>query len=223
MSTLLQQADDINKSLALLGMEFQVAKLEAKGRRQLQPNGVESEVAGIFDFEGKAMPTTGGGQVIEGQAGGVDIDRSLEAFEPGVLAKSAAKFMRTNPVLCYHHHVDEALGVVEQMGVNSNGKLYARARLDEPEPHTKLADVFRKVKSGTIKGLSVGGIFRRKMTPQGMRIHDFDMYELSVTPVPMEPGSLFTLAGKALSNESGADRLKKLAELRAAMDRAVVL
>lgn len=163
------------------------------------------------ELEGKALR-------IEGYAAGFDRDREGEAFLPGVFDRAFEKYFQTNPVLCYHHHTDQALGVVEDAKLDDKG-LFVKARLDDPEPGTPLADVWNKVKSGTIKGFSVGGIFRRKMTPQGPRIHSADVAEISVTPVPMEPGSLFALAGKAFGNDVEEERaFEALAQLGAALD-----
>lgn len=154
--------------------------------------------ASRVELEGKALR-------IEGYAAGFNRDREGEAFMPGVFDKGLEKYFERNPILCYHHHTDQALGVVEEAKLDGKG-LFVKARLDDPEPNTPLADVYNKVKSGTIKGFSVGGIFRRKMTPQGPRIHSADVAEISVTPVPMEPGSLFALAGKAFGNDSEQER-----------------
>lgn len=159
-----------------------------------------------FDFalDGKAVVEApeeeNAGLRIEGYAAGFDTDRMDEAFLPGAFNKGLERFMATNPVLCYHHHYDQALGVVEEAKLDGKG-LFVKAKLDSPEPGTPLADVYNKVKSGTIKGFSVGGIFKRKATPKGPRIHTADIVEISVTPLPMEPGSLFALAGKAFGTE----------------------
>jgi HK97 family phage prohead protease len=149
------------------------------------------------ELDGKALR-------IEGYAAGFNRDREGEAFMPGVFDKGLEKYFKRNPVLCYHHHTDQALGVVEDAKLDGKG-LFVKARLDDPEPGTPLADVWNKVKSGTIKGFSVGGIFKRTMTPQGPRIHTADVAEISVTPVPMEPGSLFALAGKAFGSDTELD------------------
>lgn len=176
----------------------------------------------MFDFalDGKAVveQEADGRLRIEGYAAGFDRDREGEAFLPGALERGFDKYFQTNPVLCYHHHTDQALGVVEDAKLDGKG-LFIKATLDDPEPGTPLADVWNKVKSGTIKGFSVGGIFRRKMTPQGPRIHSADVAEISVTPVPMEPGSLFALAGKAFGNEEGEEAaLEALTALSVALD-----
>lgn len=160
--------------------------------------------AARVELDGKALH-------IEGYAAGFGRDRENEAFLPEVFDKGLEKYFQRNPILCYHHHTDQALGVVEDAKLDGKG-LFVKARLDDPEPGTPLADVYNKVKSGTIKGFSVGGIFRRKMTPAGVRIHDADIAEISVTPVPMEPGSLFAVAGKAFGQDS-SDEEKALAEL----------
>lgn len=163
------------------------------------------------ELEGKALR-------IEGYAAGFDRDREGEAFMPGVFEKGFQKYFERNPVLCYHHHTDQALGIVEEAKLDGKG-MFVKARLDDPEPGTPLADVYNKVKSGTIKGFSVGGIFQRRMTPKGMRIHAADVAEISVTPVPMEPGSLFELAGKAFGSEETLDEgLAALEALSVALD-----
>ena len=176
------------------------------------------DVVGTVDglIEGKSM--TSDGLLIEGQAGGVAIDRKGDSFLPGVLARGVQTYMRQNPVLCYHHDTGAALGVVEKAYADGAGNLRIRARLDDPEPGTPLSDVWKKVKSGTIKGLSVGGIFKRKMTPEGVRIYAADIYEISITPVPMERNSLFTVVGKAVGAESAPAQLRQLRQLSEAVD-----
>lgn len=163
------------------------------------------------ELDGKALR-------IEGYAAGFSRDRENEAFERGVFDKGLEKYFARNPILCYHHHTDQALGVVEEAKLDGKG-LFVKARLDDPEPGTPLADVYNKVKSGTIKGFSVGGLFKRKMTPKGVRIHEADVAEISVTPVPMEPGSLFALAGKAFGVDEELDaELAALEAFSAAVD-----
>lgn len=142
---------------------------------------------------------------IEGYAATLGLDRKDEAFLPGVFEKGLDKYFKDNPVLLYHHHYDQALGKVEECRLDGKG-LFVKAVLDDPEPNTPLADVYNKVKSGTIKGFSIGGIFKRKMTPQGPRVHQADFAEISVTPLPLEPGSLFDLAGKAFGSDDRFER-----------------
>lgn len=159
-----------------------------------------------FDFalDGKAVVEAkpdGQGLDIEGYAAGFSPDREDEAFLPGAFEQGVDKYFKDNPILCYHHHYDQALGTVKTVKLDGKG-LFVKAHLDSPEPGTNAADIFNKVKSGTIKGFSVGGIFKKRMTPAGPRIHKVDIAEISVTPLPMEPGSLFAVAGKAFGTES---------------------
>lgn len=168
-----------------------------------------------FALDGKAVveSSTDEGLRIEGYAAGFNTDRQDEAFMPGAFEKGLERYLNENPILCYHHHYDQALGVVESAKLDGKG-LFVKARLDPPEPNTPLADVYRKVKSGTIRGFSVGGIFKRKMTPHGPRIHTADIAEISVTPLPMEAGSLFALAGKAFGTDPDLEtKITALSEL----------
>lgn len=170
---------------------------------------MEQSAPFTFDFalDGKAVAAVepDGRLRIEGYAAGFDTDREDEAFLPGVFERGLDKYFKDNPVLCYHHHTDQALGVVEDVKLDGKG-LFVKAVLDDPEPNTPLADVYNKVKSGTIRGFSVGGIFKRKLIAgKGLRIHKADVAEISVTPVPMEPGSLFALAGKAFDADADLD------------------
>lgn len=162
-----------------------------------------------FDFalDGKAVvdATAGNGLDIEGYAAGFSPDRENEAFLPDSFKNGMDRFFRSNPILCYHHHYDQALGTVKDVKLDGKG-LFVKAHLDEPEPGTNAADIFRKVKSGTIKGFSVGGIFKKRMTPSGPRIHTVDIAEISITPLPMEPGSLFEVAGKAFGGAMEAEQ-----------------
>jgi HK97 family phage prohead protease len=198
---------------AQLGIAEQTIAQTGRRLAEASSNG-NDEVLGIIDFplEGKSMSSDSRGLYVEGYAAGFGIDRGDEAFEPGAFEASLTRYMATNPILCYHHKYDMALGVVEDAHIDSKG-LFIRARLDEPEPGTVFADIYRKVKAGTIKGFSVGGRFKRRQTPNGPRIYSADLMEISVTPLPMEPGSLFAVAGKAMGTETSREQLAQLAKL----------
>lgn len=200
--------------MAAVGLGLAEARL-ASAVAGVNSNG--AGVVGLLDFpiEGKAMPVADG-LVVEGYAAGFDTDRQGEAFQPDdSFERSLRRYLQSNPILCYHHHYDQALGVVEDARVDSKG-LFIRARLDTPEPGTELADVFRKVKSGTIRGFSIGGRFKRQQTPGGARIYTAEIVEISVTPLPVEPGSLFTVSGKAITAEPMAKQIEAFSE---ALDR----
>lgn len=168
-----------------------------------------------FTLDGKAVAeeASDGKLRIEGYAATLGMDRKDEAFLPGVFEKGLDKYFKDNPVLLYHHHYDQALGTVEDVKLDQKG-LFVKAALDQPAPGSWAEDVYNKVKSGTIKGFSIGGIFKRKMTPQGPRVHEADFAEISVTPLPLEAGSLFQLAGKAFGDEGAEEKaIERLNEL----------
>lgn len=156
-----------------------------------------------FDFliDTKAtIEETEDGIWIEGYASDFGMDRQDEAFEPGAFEKGMQEFMK-NPVLLYHHKFDQAMGHIKSFEHRSDG-LWIKAWVDKPEPHTTLADVYRKIKSGTIRGFSVGGKFYRKVKG---KIHTADLIEVSITPTPVNPRSIFAVAGKAFGDTTELD------------------
>lgn len=168
-----------------------------------------------FTLDGKAVTekASDGKLRIEGYAATLGMDRKDEAFLPGVFEKGLDKYFKDNPVLLYHHQYDKALGTVEDVKLDQKG-LFVKAALDKPAPGSWAEDVYNKVKSGTIKGFSIGGIFKRKMTLHGPRVHEADFAEISVTPLPLEAGSLFQLAGKAFGDEGAEEKaIERLGEL----------
>lgn len=162
-----------------------------------------------FTLEGKAAVTEHDGALyIEGYASDFGIDRENEVFENGAFTKGMKAFMETNPVLLYHHKYDQALGQIESFEHRPAG-LWVKARVDEAEPGTNLADVVRKIRTGTIRGFSVGGFFKRRRGADGQpRIHTADIAEISVTPFPVNPRTLFAVSQKAFGeNDAATDEL----------------
>lgn len=135
---------------------------------------------------------------IEGYASNFDFDRQDEAFEPGAFEQGIKAYME-NPVLLYHHKADTALGKIEEMKIDTNG-LWVKGIVDAPEPGTMTADYVRKIKNGVIKGFSVGGKFYKRMTGAGARIFKCDLREISVTPLPVNPRTLFAVSTKAFND-----------------------
>ena len=85
--------------------------------------------------------------------------------------------------------------------------LWMKARVDKQEESSPLHYIYNGIKKGSMKGLSVGGFFKRKWTELGRRIADMDFTEISVTPVPVHTKTGFAVvAGKALEGmEAPAD------------------
>lgn len=162
-----------------------------------------------FTLDGKAVvtePDDNGDIYIEGLASDFGLDRQDEAFEPGAFNEGLKAYMSNNPILLYHHKTDVSLGQVVSADLTNEG-LHVKARVDAPEPGTMIADYVRKIKNGTLRAFSVGGKFHRHMTANGPRIFKCDMRELSVTPLPVNPRTLFALAGKAFES---AEELESL-------------
>lgn len=150
----------------------------------------------------KGVAEADGDLYIEGWASDFGLDDEAEYFEPGSFRKSVQAFIESgNLPLLYHHKPSQALGAVEKIELRGNG-LWMKARIDKPAPGSWAEDIYNKVKRGTIKGLSVGGVFRRRMGSDGRpRIYEAGLREISVTPLPINPRTLFSLAQKAFPDD----------------------
>lgn len=154
----------------------------------------------LLDAKASLTTTESGDLIIEGLAADWGIDDQDEMFEPGAFEKGVSEFLEKNPILAYHHDPGKALGQVLDLRSDSDG-LWLKARIDKPAPGSWAEDVFNKVKKGTIRGLSVAGMFRRRMGGDGVpRIHEAKLREISVTPLPVNPRTLFTVAQKAFAD-----------------------
>jgi len=149
----------------------------------------------------KSATETDGDIIIEGLASDFGLDRQDEAFMPGAFTDAIDKFLTTNPILLFDHQNSKALGQVLALEPRTEG-LYMKARIDEPTEGSWAEDVVRKVRRGTIRGLSVRGLFKRTMTPRGPRIHEADLAEISVTPLPVNPRTLFGVAQKSFGDDA---------------------
>lgn len=151
-----------------------------------------------FALDAKALDHTideNGDLWIEGYASDFGLDRQEEAFEPGAFQRGLKTFLDRNPIMLYHHQYDKALGQFVDARVDQNG-LWVKGRVDAPAPGSWAEDVFNKIRKGTIKAFSVGGLFRRRMTADGPRIYDVDLGEISVTPFPVNPRTTFSVIAK---------------------------
>lgn len=166
-----------------------------------------------FAIEGKAVEGAGsetitveenGDLIIEGYAAVFDgLDREGENFAEGAFQRGVKAFLGAQSSLCYHHKNDKLLGKVLDLAVEKGKGLKMRARVDGAiRKHPELGVYYEQIKNGSLSGLSVGGIFRRALTAAGRKITDMDFTEISVTPVPIHPGTSFAVvAGKALTSD----------------------
>lgn len=183
-----------------------------------------------FIAEGKALraeASANGDLIIEGWAARFDgTDRHGENFMEGAFSEGVKAFVNGNRALCYHHQHDKAIGEVLALTEVSGKGAWLKARVDYQEPGSPLRWIYNAIKAGSIKGLSVGGFFRRKFTAAGQRIAAVDLTEVSVTPVPVHARTGFAVVeGKALTVDSAEDlgaiqALAQRARLEAEFTRA---
>lgn len=145
-----------------------------------------------------------GDLLIDGMAAVFDgLDRQSEQFAPGSLAAGIKAFLAGGAPLCFHHKHDQVLGRVLEMEEVEGKGIRALARVDGAiKNHPVLGTIYEQIKNGSIASYSLGGFFKRAMTPNGPRIVHVDPTELSATAVPvMANGTQFSvIAGKALEN-----------------------
>ena len=164
-----------------------------------------------FDFmpEGKALDGDGdvvtvqdnGDLIIEGWAAVFEgQDRQNENFIEGAFQKGIKAFLDGQAALCYHHDTGKLLGNVLELEEVEGKGLRMKARVDAAiAKHPELGVYYEQIKNRSLRALSVGGFFKRKLTEAGMKINGCDFTEISVTPVPIHPGTSFgVVAGKAL-------------------------
>lgn len=107
-------------------------------------------------------------------AGYVELESDLWA--PGVLERALEKFMQgDSPPLVFAYDPAKVLGTVTRIRGNGS-RVEITAKLEEPPPRTVAKDAYRKIKSGTLKGLALAGDFTR-----GARID-----AVVVTAIPVE-------------------------------------
>lgn len=160
-----------------------------------------------FEFGLKAQQISednDGDLIVEGYASDFLTDRDEEAFEPGAFERGLKAYLAANPILLYHHQPGKQLGVVEHAELDGNG-LHIKARLAKPTPGSWAEQPFDLVKRGMMRGFSVGGAFKRRITAGAQRIFDVDLQEISVTPLPVNPRTLFSVAGKAFEDNPDAE------------------
>jgi HK97 family phage prohead protease len=159
-----------------------------------------------FTLDGKAAVDAAddGTLHIEGYASTFDMDRQDEAFEPGAFQKSLDTYLNTNPVILYHHKYDTAMGTITEAKLDGKG-LWVKGEVPKPPENSPVAGYYQQVKDKVLRGFSVGGKFYRRMTEKGPRIFKCDLREISITPMPVNAGGLFALAGKAYDNMDTMD------------------
>jgi HK97 family phage prohead protease len=144
-----------------------------------------------------------GDLIFEGWAATWDRDRQLESFEPSAFDRGLKTFMRTNPIVLFSHQYEKALGQITEAEIVPSKGLWVRGRIDKPAPGSWAEDIVAKIAAGTLRSMSVGGIFHRRMTSDGPRIYDVDLNEISIASVPVNREAVFSvITGKALEGKA---------------------
>lgn len=127
--------------------------------------------------------------IIEGFAstfmGTTPIDRGGDYIIPGAFDKTLADFMK-NPVLLSDHDnsVSHLAGSFSKVGITKQGLAVSANVSNAPG----MRDTRFKLIEGHLKGLSIGGIWYYADDNRG--IEEATVWEISLTPVPMNPDAL---------------------------------
>jgi HK97 family phage prohead protease len=170
-----------------------------------------------------AVEREDGDLILEGWAAEFEgIDRHGENFAPGAFERGIKAFLDGPATLAYHHKHDHVLGKVLDLREVPGRGLWMRARVDGAiRTHPVLGTIYSQIRRGTLRALSVGGFFRRVLTPAGYRIGDMDFTEISVTGVPAHVKPAFSVvAAKALECERAALEREWYAEAARRLDLA---
>ena len=117
-------------------------------------------------------------------AGFVEVDASL--FGPGVLERGLQEYYKGDSPVIWHGREDEVLGRATKISGRGD-RVEIEGVLDEPPPRTVLRDVYKKVASGTIRGLSIVGVFTKDRA---------EVRAFSLTTVPISGSGLLTKVGE---------------------------
>jgi HK97 family phage prohead protease len=159
-----------------------------------------------FGLTGGSVRDAGDKLVVTGRASTWDLDRESDVMARTAFDRSLKRYLSTNPIVLYSHRWSLPLGRTTEARVADDG-LHVTVELPRPEPGTEAANMWRLVKAGVIKALSVGGRPTRKVINGVKTIVDWDLRELSICPAGINPAALFSLSsqvGKAFSDEPDA-------------------
>lgn len=138
--------------------------------------------------------------LIEGIAADFQQDRQGEKFLAGAFDEAIAKAAEGTIPLLLEHNNNQPLGVVESLKARDDG-LWVRARIAAKaaaDAWDGAKGKIEMIRRGMMKGLSVRGHSWGRMGPDGPEIGHIDLAEISVTPVPVQPGALFAVTQKSL-------------------------
>lgn len=148
----------------------------------------------------KSLDPDDGDILIEGYAADFEVDRQGEKFLSGAFDDACKAAENGSLPLLLEHDNERPLGLVEKLKVDDRGlfvqgRIAAKAAKDAWPGASGQVEMIRR---GVMKGLSVRGHSWGRMTPTGPEIGHIDLAEISITPVPVQPGALFAVTKKSM-------------------------
>ncbi|UZA15581.1 HK97 family phage prohead protease [Moraxella bovis] len=140
----------------------------------------------------KSVTDTDDERLITGIATTPSTDRDDDILEP-----LGAKFTLPIPLLSHHNH-SQPIGEVIQAEVTAGGILITAkiAKIDEEgKLKERIDEAWQSIKSGLIKGLSVGFKIKEYSYIEnswGLHIKEWEWYELSVVTIPANANAVIT-------------------------------
>ncbi|OOR89824.1 HK97 family phage prohead protease [Moraxella bovis] len=140
----------------------------------------------------KSVTDTDDERIITGIATTPSTDRDDDILEP-----TGAKFTLPIPLLSHHNH-SQPIGEVIQAEVTAGGILITAkiAKIDEEgKLKERIDEAWQSIKSGLIKGLSVGFKIKEYSYIEnswGLHIKEWEWWELSIVTIPANADSVIT-------------------------------
>lgn len=167
------------------------------------------QLTNVAEIDSKSIRTLATGALrIKGIGANFDVDKEDEFFHENAFTKGLKRFMAqpARPLL-HNHLTHEPLGRVISAEVVRGVGVVVEAEVDYHPPGSKFHHLYLGIKSGAIRSLSVGGLFKKV----GNKIVECQPVEWSVCAVSIGNGtnleiieegkSIMSVDMKALSNE----------------------
>ncbi len=151
-----------------------------------------------FELDRKSIRDIPDGAVwFRGRASDYSPDRDSEYVNRSALERGLKSYLATNPVLLLSHDYSRPIGRTTRAHIDDDG-LWIEGVLDPaPHPSSWQADVLAKVKSSTLRALSIGGRFFRERPGVVTKV---DLMEISLAAVGKNERALISeVAGKAFA------------------------
>lgn len=153
--------------------------------------------------------------ILKGIAATFGIDRTGERFDGASFRRAFDAFMAgPAPVVTFNHRLSQLLGRVLSHKYVGDG---VEVEVEVPKPADgtpELANAYRMIKAGILRGFSVGGKWARKVIGGDTVLFPSEFVELTIAPIPANAAATFDLTGiKSLPDLDG--ELATLAELTA--------